>query len=248
MDRGKIDEAERILRASGRVTVADLSGRLGVSEVSVRKYLTTLERRGIARRFYGGAELAPTEGGDIYDTPRRRAFAREARRHINDGDSIFVGSGRTCCVLARELAGLSHLTVFTNNITALPDLIAHAARVYLIGGEVTSTDSVTLFASWGTSQDHLENIFVNKAFTSISGVDRKAGLTVDSAISTPVFERIPRMAHEWYLMADATKFDTISIYPVAPLSVIHTLITDVVPEHYRDALTDVRVRVVSPAG
>ncbi len=245
----RVEEIRTLLKRNGKVYVADLSAELGVSEVSIRKYLSRIEREGFATRFYGGAALkdpAPANNAlqEIYDDPIRTALARAARNHVVDGDSIFVGSGRSCCALAHELTGFTDLTVFTNNITALPELITNASRVYLIGGEVTSTDNHTLFSSWESPHAQMENIFVNKAFTSVSGIDLKAGLTVDSVISTRIFKQIPTMAHRWYLIADVKKFDKISIYPVAELEQIHTLITDTLPDHYAERLRAIRVEIV----
>ncbi|MFP4152914.1 MAG: DeoR/GlpR family DNA-binding transcription regulator [Alkalispirochaeta sp.] len=249
MATNRLDEIRELLRSQKKVYVNELSSRYSVSEVSIRKYLARLAEEGIASRFYGGAALVEEErpGGPadrIYDDPVRTALARAAREYIADGDSIFLGSGMTCCILARELKGFSNLTVFTNNITALPDLFHNGARVYLIGGEVASTDKETLFSSWDSPHAQLDHIFVNKAFTSISGLDLKAGLTVDSIVSTRIFSQIPRMAHRWYLIADSTKFDKISIYPVADLDRIHTLITDRVPDHYVEPLRTVNLRTV----
>lgn len=249
MGTDRLEEIHRLLKEHGKVYVNDLSARFNVSVVSVRKYLAKLAEAGIATRFYGGAALVEQGAGTdpvgvIYTDPLRNTLARAARAHVTDGDSIFLGSGMTCCALARELTGFSELTVFTNNITALPDLVNNGARVYLIGGEVASTDKATLFSSWDAPHAHMENIFVNKAFTSISGLDVKAGLTVDSIVSTRIFSQIPQMAHRWYLIADSTKFDKISIYPVADLDRIHTLITDRVPEHYARRLQSIHVEVV----
>jgi len=249
MSKSRIEEIHRLLREHKKVYVNDLSSRFNVSVVSVRKYLAKLVDEGIATRFYGGAALSEDETelppfGGIFADPLRNSLARAAREHVIDGDSIFLGSGMTCCALARELTGFSELTVFTNNITALPDLVRNGARVYLIGGEVASTDKATLFSSWDSPHAHLGNIFVNKAFTSISGLDVKAGLTVDSVVSTRIFSQIPKMAHRWYLIADSTKFDKISIYPVADLDHIHTLITDRVPDHYAQRLQSIHVELV----
>jgi len=246
----RIDEIKNLLKRNSKVYVNDLSARFGVSRVSIRKDLTRLEDDGVARRFYGGAQSV--ESWDTGDSMRRfdptaswYALARRAADYVDDGDTIFVGSGRSCCVLAEELGGRENLTVVTNNITALSALIENAARVYLIGGEVTSTDHRTLFSSWESPQAQLGNIFVNKAFTSISGLDLKAGLTVDSIISTYVFKHIPAMAHRWYLMADQTKFGKISIYPVADLERIHTLITDAAPPDYMRRFTELNIEVIS---
>lgn len=233
------EEIKEILFREGKVFVADLSQRYQVSEVSIRKDLTKLENEGFAIKFYGGAALAApdtnkaTESVDFYQDPIRLALAKRAVQEINDGDCIFLGSGRTCCILARLLDSKKNLTVVTNNITAMQDLTGRVAKVYLIGGEVTTTDHKTLFSSWDLPQSFTESIFVNKAFTSISGLDLKAGLTVNSIISTYVFRHIPTMSHHWTVMMDLSKFDKIAIYPVAELRSVQTIIANAFPEKYQ---------------
>ena len=249
MSKKHIEEIRKLLWKDKKVYVNDLSELFAVSKVSIRKYLAALEHEGVAARFYGGASLteaastaSDTEG--IYSDPLLLSLAAAARARIADGDSIFIGSGRFCCVLARELTGYRNLSVVTNNITALPDLIRNASRVYLVGGEVTSTDSRTLFSSWETPQSLLGSIYVNKAFTSTSGIDLRAGLTVDSVISTYIFKHIPAMAHHWYLAADASKYDKIAMYPVAGLEKIGSLITDALPPRYARRLEELHVEVI----
>lgn len=245
----RVEETKTLLLANKTVYVHELSKRLDVSAVSVRKYLARLEREGVATRFYGGASLVepgPSDGPvcGCRTDPVRDTLARAAIPHISDGDSIFVGSGRTCCALARYLFGFSDLTVVTNNISAIEELTRNVSRVYLIGGEVTTTDNRTLFSSWEQPQSPLRTVHVNKAFTSISGIDLEAGLTVDSIISTHIFAQIPSVARRWYLVADSTKFDRISIHSVAELGQIDTVITDTIPPPYADRFRRLGVEVV----
>lgn len=234
------EEIKEMLLREGKVTVAELSHKYQVSEVSIRKDLTLLEKQGYAIRFYGGASLAAPDASkhnpdsDFYQDPIRLSLAKRALQEISDGDCIFLGSGRSCCILARLLDRKKNLIVVTNNITALQDLIGCVAKVYLIGGEVTTTDQKTLFSSWDQAQSFTENIFVNKAFTSISGLDLKAGLTVNSIISTYVYRHIPKMSHHWFLMADLSKFDKISMYPVAELHDIQSIISNAFPPKYAE--------------
>lgn len=247
----RLDEIKETLFRDGKVFVNELSEKYHVSEVSIRKDLTKLESQGFAIKFYGGAALAApdadknAETADFHQDPIRLALAKRALQEINDGDCIFLGSGRTCCILARLLAARKNLTVVTNNITAMNDLIGHVAKVYLIGGEVTTTDHKTLFSSWDQPQSFAENIFVNKAFTSISGLDLKAGLTVNSIISTYVYRHIPGMSHHWYLMVDLSKFDRIAIYPVAEIKDVNAIISNAFPEKYQEYLSENKVEMIT---
>lgn len=248
----RIDEIKQTLLLEGKVFVNELSQKYQVSEVSIRKDLALLEKQGFARKFYGGAsrpepdQAAETVVTDFYQDPLLTSLAERACLEIQDGDCIFLGSGRTCCILARKLGQFKNLTVVTNNISALNDLLGRVTKVYLIGGEVTSTDQMTLFSSWDQPQSFTDNIYVNKAFTSISGLDLKAGLTVSSVISTYVYRHISAMAHQWYLLADNSKFDRIAIYPVAELSQIQAIISDSVPPKFRQFFMEHNIQILSP--
>ncbi|MDW7671007.1 MAG: DeoR/GlpR family DNA-binding transcription regulator [Bacillota bacterium] len=250
MAKKRVEQIEELLLENKKISVNELSELFRVSAVSIRKDLSLLEKQGVAKRHYGGAVLASAEinsllpDNDFHQDPLRQRLAEQACDEIEDGDCLFIGSGRTCCVLARKLDRFRNLTVVTNNITALQDLLKRVPKVYLIGGEVTSTDGNTLFSSWEQPQSFAESIYVNKAFTSISGIDLKAGLTVNSIISTYVFRHIPTMAHQWILLADHNKYDRIAIYPVASMQQIHTIISDKFPQHYRKHFNQHHIRMV----
>jgi DeoR/GlpR family transcriptional regulator of sugar metabolism len=245
MSSAHLETIQRLLRENQKVLVNDLSEKFNVSKVSVRKYLEKLEQQGIVRRFYGGAELIGRQHDEpVLGPPVLQQLALRARQEISDGDAIFVGSGRTCCYLAKTLEGIKNLTVVTNNITALPDLNRFAQRVYLVGGEVTTTDKHTLFSSLENPKTVLGSIVVNKAFTSMSGVHTKAGLTVESMISTYLYKYIPEMAQRWILLLDDSKYDKIAIYQVATLDAIDTIITNSVPPQYAQLFANLGISVV----
>lgn len=219
--------------------------------VSIRKYLAALEAEGVAERFYGGAALVEKNPDKdpspaiILDHPNLTLLAHRAAQEIQDGDIIFLGSGRTCCILAKLLHQFKNLSVVTNNITALDDLLASGARIYLMGGEVTSVDGKSLFSSPENPQSFMDNIRVNKAFTSISGIDPNIGLTVNSIISTYIYRYISTISKKWYLMAASDKFDSLSMYTVASFEQVDYLITDSYPPEYDTLFQENNIQVLS---
>lgn len=250
----RIDEIRNLLYVRKEVYVNELSEHYQISVVSIRKYLAELEREGIAKRFYGGATLIQEETPDVrdkkspaifFENPELSQLAQRAAQNIEDGDIIFLGSGRTCCILAKLLHQFKNLSVVTNNITALDDLLACGARIYLMGGEVTSVDGKTLFSSPENPQNFMDNIRVNKAFTSISGIDPNTGLTVNSIISTYIYRCIPTIAQHWYMMASSDKFNRLSMYTVAGFEQIDYLITDSYPEEYEEIFEKNNITVLS---
>lgn len=240
------NEIRQMLFMHKRVSVQELSALFGISAVTIRKDLEQLENEGVAQRIYGGAILAEHALPPALhhaDDRVRIALAETACEAIEDGDNIFLGSGKTCCYLAKMLDRFRHLSIVTNNITALGDLLRTDARVYLLGGEVTSTDACTLFSSPENPNTFMDNVFVSKAFTSISGIDLQAGLTVNSIVSTHIFRHLPAIARSWYLMADSSKFDKIAMYPIANLQTIQHLITDQLPAAYHDLMQTYNITV-----
>ena len=245
----RTQEIKNKLVTEGRVFVNQLSGFFNVSEVTIRKDLKFLEDQGIATRFYGGAQLKKESplvfvNKEYYNNQTLISIANLALKEIKDGDSIFLGSGQTCCVLAKMLGKIENLTVITNNISALNDLIENVSKVYLIGGEVTTIDGVTMFSSTQNPLKNLENIFVKKAFTSSFGVDIKAGLTANALISTYIYKSIIDISTNIYLLADSSKFGKIGIYPVANITDINCFISNEIPLDYKQIFIQNKINFI----
>src|SRR4051812_39983078 len=87
-------EILRLLDADTRVSVTDLSARFGISVVTIRKDLESLERRRLLQRVRGGA--VRVEGSDegafelrLRDRPEaKRAIAQAAAQLVTDGVAI----------------------------------------------------------------------------------------------------------------------------------------------------------------
>lgn len=243
----RLEEIRKLLFTQKKVLVNELSVQFNISQVTIRKDLQQLEDEGIAKRIYGGAVLSdcalPSSLSNAKDKIRI-ALAERACEEIQDGDSIFLGSGQTCCYLAKLLDRFHRLSIVTNNITALNDLLKTDSRVYLLGGEVTSTDAHTLFSSPENPNTFTDHVFVSKAFTSISGIDLQAGLTVHSIVSTHIYRNLPSIARSWYLLADSHKFGQIAMYSIADLNAFQYLITNAIPENYRSVLQQNKTKIL----
>lgn len=222
-----------------RVTVKELSSRYHVSEVTIRHDLAQLEKAGFAKRVFGGAirsdSAASLIAPETQEDPVRNAIASEARSLIADGDCVYLGTGKTCCCLAKYLKGISNLTVFTNNIAAIGDLANAGARIFILGGELIYRGLSAPMTCSDFNVYRMVQHYVKKAFTEADGIDLDAGLTMDSSWAASVAKHIPSSSHEWVLMADHSKFDRISIYEAARFEDVTHIVTDFLPEKYISA-------------
>ena len=124
-------------RLSGQpaVRVSGLAVALGVSEMTVRRDIDTLEARGALVRVHGGAvrpgSLSSVEAG--FDANRTRAG--EAKRQIAatavsllaPGMTVSVTGGNTTFALAPLLGRVKGLTVITNSLPLADELFRLSA-------------------------------------------------------------------------------------------------------------------------
>ena len=222
-----------VLNGSQAVSTRQLSDILGTSVVTVRKDLDAMARAGIVSRTHGGAILTDFSHNAAAVPPEKvtsdnlDTVAELAKSFVCPGDFIFLGSGRTCLLLADKIKAISNISVITNNISALYVLKPYVENIVLLGGEVVSAPSGLL----ATCDSHLEvttnGMFVNKAFSSGVGIDTEAGLTVNNILSTYVTRIIPQLSDEWYVLMDSDKFGVRAFYQAADLRKISHLVTDV---------------------
>jgi len=235
----RLDRIKEILLEKERVDVQSLSKTLDVSDVTIRKDLEKLRKEGFIIKTHGGAMLAKSDSKKKTDQvkfetdhlPLKKLIARKAYEQIEKGDSIFIGSGVTCFLLAQMVRKEDKLSVVTNNVSAAPYLKQNAQNVILIGGEISSHENL-LFTSSEKVEEYFRNIFVNKAFTSATAVDFECGITVTRELSTFIYKEIKSITKKWYLMAESMKYDRVAMYQVAKVNDPDVFITnEMIPKY-----------------
>src|SRR5689334_10589180 len=108
---------------TGGVRVSLLTRMLGVSDMTIRRDLEALARRGMVQKVHGGA----TAGQGSSDEPgfeakisreraAKEAIGAAAARLVRPGTAIAVSAGTTTHALAAHLAPIPDLTVVTNSL------------------------------------------------------------------------------------------------------------------------------------
>ena len=218
-------------------STAALAEHLGVSPVTIRKDLDSLEQSGIVKRTHGGAMLA--EGQQAAPQicackaipDRMKKIAELAKNYVLPGDFVFLGSGRTCLALAECIKDIRGISIITNNVSIVPILKPHVSNIILLGGEIIMTDDGLFTTSDANVQNAVSGMYVNKAFSSGVGIDADIGLTVNNMLSTYITRVIPQLSEEWYVMIDSSKFGVRAFYQAAEIGKFDHLITDVTDEN-----------------
>jgi DeoR/GlpR family transcriptional regulator of sugar metabolism len=219
------------VRTSGVVSMQDLAGRLGTSEVTVRRDVRALAASGMLRRTRGGAMMA---GGLAYEPTyaekagqleaEKLAIAELALDLIKPGDSIVLGPGTTTLSLARLLPRIGELTVVTNSLL-VAEALAGASQVEVVVTGGTMRRSIYALVGPGTEQA-LRGLRLGCAFMSGNGVNVERGLTTPNLLVAAADQAIAAASRQIVVLADHSKIGHETMCQTVPTERIDVLITD----------------------
>jgi DeoR family transcriptional regulator of aga operon len=223
---------EGMLAATGFVSVADASGRLGVSEVTVRGDLAALAAAGLARRVHGGAVAmaprreAPVESTAEKDADLKRAIGVAAADHVVDGMSVMLDVGSTTLAVARALAeraDLHDVVVITNGLAVASALEPAIPRltVLVTGGTLRPLQHSLVDA---LAVDSLRGLHADLAIVGCTGI-ADGQVTNVNLPEAAVKRAMIDSATTRMLVADASKFGRRDLVAVAPLDAFDTVVT-----------------------
>lgn len=221
------------LRASGRATVHELAIELGVSPVTVHRYLAGLEREGVIARPRGAAQLLNSGAATsaYEDRATRNIAAKEviARRALafmpHSGGAIFVDASSTCLFLAREIARSvsTELTIVTTSPALLHEFASRTIRVIALPGELDQLARV-IGGAW--TVEFLANLHVQAAFISGIGLTLEAGLTTQRRAIRDVLKEVVARCPLTYMLVDSSKLGRTALLHIAWPWQAAALITD----------------------
>lgn len=239
-----------LLDRQGRLSVADICALYGVSEATVRRDLDVLAERGLLQRVHGGAIPVRRATPELPILERRREQADEKRRIgvaaaelIQDGETVFLGSGTTVLEVAENLRSRRNLTVITNSLPVINTLAAlPGISVIVLGGMLR--DSELSFIGH-IAELALAELRADKVIVGTRALDLEHGLTNDYLPETLTDRAVLSVGREVILVADHTKLGAVAPAFLAPLTSVHTLVTDtLVGVELLDALKEQGMRVI----
>ncbi|MET8684870.1 DeoR/GlpR family DNA-binding transcription regulator [Streptomyces sp. NPDC004732] len=227
------------VRRRGGVRVNELTRKLGVSDMTVRRDLDALARQGVLEKVHGGAvpvmEASTHEPGfeakSGLELTAKEDIARTAASLVAPGTAIALSGGTTTYALAHHLLDVPDLTVVTNSVR-VADVFHSAQRtsgqrqgaatVVLTGGVRTPSDSLV-----GPVADQaIRALHFDVLFLGVHGISLEAGLSTPNLAEAETNRRLVQSARRVVVVADHTKWGTVGLSSFASLSQVDTLVTD----------------------
>jgi DeoR/GlpR family transcriptional regulator of sugar metabolism len=222
------------LEAVGACSYQDLAQRLHVSEMTIRRDVDKLVRRGELIKSLGGAQTAHAPKHFYESAVQQRLpihrrekeqIAREVVRQIQPHQTIFLDGSTTCLVLARHLADtVRGLSVVTHSALVCMEFGRATENTILsLGGQL---DPASACFVGPTAEESARRFFVDVAFLSTKGFLPEEG-TFESSIATfRIKQIIAEQAARVTLLVDHSKFGQRALCKVLDVGQIDEVITD----------------------
>lgn len=209
--------------------VSELSVVFGVSEMTIRRDLESLEESGHLERRFGGAIASEQAAFDSnYDvrlqtqTLQKAAIARYAATLVNDGDTIAIDASTTALMFAKEIANRP-VTIITNSLDTAQTLRHAETKVILTGGYLRQSAGSFLGP---LAIQTLQNLKVDLSLVSAKALLIPDGL-MDSDLDEAELKRaLLSTSAKSIALIDSSKFGKRALVRVAKLESIDLLISD----------------------
>ena len=213
-----------------RITIGEVCEFYAVSQATARRDLETLAATGKVQRVHGGAiavEKAPPEmpmlQRQVDQISEKQRIGWLAASLVNDGETVFLGSGTTVLEVARNIKERQNLTVITNSLPVIILLSEYTnITIVCVGGLLRPSE----FSFIGhMAEQVLAEVRADKVFIGVRAINVKEGLTNDYLPETLTDRAILNIGKHNVVVADHTKFGRTSTVLLVPLQQIHTLVT-----------------------
>ncbi len=224
----------QLVQSEGRVVVADLVKRFGLSEVTIRTDLEALAATGALVRVHGGA-IKPEEPNNhdhpltfketLHHTEKVR-IGRAAAGFIRPGQTIILDSGTTTIEIARYIKGqnIKPLTFVTNSLPIALELCGVPQFTVVMLGGILRPMSCSLVGP--QAEREMSDMHADQLFLGVAGIDPEMGLFTPDILEAQLNATMIRVAREITVVSDSSKFRHRGLSLISRMEFIHRVITD----------------------
>lgn len=233
-----------LVRERGFVRTTELAETLGVSSVTIRQDVETLQGRGLVHKTHGGVAALPGGTPDsafalraVEQRDQKQRIGAAAAALIQQGETILLDAGTTTIEVARSLGENQGLTVVTCALNAALEAGGkRGVEVVLCGGLLNPhTLAVT-----GYQVEHvLAEVHADRLFLATYAVDPKRGLLERNFAGAQTKRCLIRAARQVILVCDSSKFGASAPVVTTGWDRIDRVITDAgIPAAFTELFQD----------
>ncbi|NWK11568.1 DeoR/GlpR family DNA-binding transcription regulator [Clostridium cadaveris] len=235
-----------IVNKSKKIEVNALAEMLGVSPVTIRKDLGSLEEKGLLSREHGYAVMLNTD--DInnrlavcYETKVK--IAKAAANMVSSGETVMIESGSSCALLAGELSNSDKdVTIITNSAFIAGYVRENGnSRVILLGGEYQKESQVMVGP---LVRICAREFHVDKLFVGTDGFNPDYGFSGSDMMRTEAMKYLAESARKVILLTDSSKFEKQGVVMQLRFDELQGIVTDSeIPDSAKKLLEDKNIEI-----
>lgn len=227
-----------ILSQKRSITIHELMEYLHISEATVRRDLSVLNKQGKLVKVHGGAIAVDLEvstfDADVAQRAllyqqQKKSIARYAAGFIEPGDYVYLDAGTTIGFMIESITQKEAVYI-TNAIDHARALSKSGCTVYMLGGKMKPLTEAVV---GGETIEQLQRYHFTKGFFGTNGIHHDCGYTTPDAEEAKVKEVALKHCRKAYVLSDSSKFNQIASVGFAPLSAATLLTESVVDLSYK---------------
>lgn len=168
-------EILNILNRDGAVSVKKLTKMLFVSEATVRRDLTALQKAGALKRICGGAtpifdtnKQIPLFVREEMNSVAKNEICKKAAVLVKEGNTVFIDGSSSAQYLVKYLSDIKDITIVTNSIKTAELACKSNIKTYCTGGKLIENSLVCVGEE---PVDFASKVNLDICFLSCKGVD-----------------------------------------------------------------------------
>ena len=236
-----------IVEEKKSVTVTELTELLDTSESTIRRDLTTLDKRKKLIKVHGGATAVDME----YMTKDSSVSVRQdlnreekikigkyAAGLIRKDDFVYIDAGTSTEYLVEQILEKEAVYV-TNGISHARKLLHKGCRVFLLGGELKKETEALIGAE---ALESLEKYNFTKGFFGTNGVHPQRGLTTPDSEEALVKKKAMERCARCFVLADSSKIGQVTSITFSDMKESEILTTELKDSSYKKYKNIVEVK------
>ncbi|MBQ9760167.1 MAG: DeoR/GlpR transcriptional regulator [Clostridia bacterium] len=243
MNAERRNQIIKILLKEKKVTVSELAQKLFISEPSIRRDLTELEKEKLVRRVHGGAILEehsesfikiPFLLRELEDHDAKTVIAQRAAELVNDGDVVMMDASSSAYAIIPFLAQKNNVTVITSGIKALMRLAEHGIDAYSTGGHLLSSSFALVDED---AHEVISHYNADIAFFSCRGISPDGMITDFSIEENIVRKKMIERSKKSVLLCADKKMNKTYLHNICSIrEVTHVISEAELPENLKKIL------------
>lgn len=233
--RGRITRILETLESGTGATIQELSRRLSVSEMTIRRDLRLLAEENKVRFVRPGAVMrsGPLEAPrsayslaspDVSHAEEKKRIGAKAASLVEAGDVVIIDSGSTTEWMARSLSRDMSMTVICYALNILLEVGSRQTCTVVFAGGTLHGDTLVCESAEGV--ELVRRYRATKAFLSAGGVSDSLGVTCTDPREAELKKVAMQSAQSRILLVDSSKLGRVTPSWFAALKEFDAIVTD----------------------